>query len=96
MKVRLFNKIITIDENNPGIKFWLEECCEFPTEAWFKIAYSHKNWEKANKPTRPPVDISAKEIEGVIQYGIIEALQDAQECIGKDLSKEIECVKNAY
>ena len=95
MKIRVFDKIVEFDEKNPGIQFFLEECCEFPTESWFMAHYSRK---RNNSLTEDEIRerflyASTQEIRDVLKNGIIESLEDAQEAVEKSLEKEIEDVR---
>ncbi len=98
MKIKLFGKIIELDEKNPGIDFFLNECCEFPTEAWVIMQYdcmtgNQKSEENIKKELS---EMSVKQINSILEYGILDTLNTAETYIGTQLKDKIEHVKNAY
>ena len=89
MKIKIFGKIVNFDEKNPGLKYFLDECCEFPTESWVIVQYScmthckdeQKLIDELNKAT-------LDEIKQVLKYGIFDTFNDAENSVGRKLDEE--------
>ncbi len=97
MKIKMFNKIITVDEKNPGIDFFLNECCEFPTEAFMKVAYGHKNLECSdNNALKKIEDLSVSELLEVLKFGILETFEIEERMSGRSYQEVKEHVENAF
>ncbi len=97
MKIKMFEKIIEIDENNPGIKFFLEDCCEFPTESFMMIAYTNMNEIKYDESTYDTMkQLTYEQLMKTLIWGILNEIDTAEHTTGYKFPKEIEYVKNAY
>ncbi len=95
MKIRLFGKVIELNEKNPGIDFFLNECCEFPTETFMKLEYSRLN--KCAEPDDAFMkSLSLKDLTSLLRDGIIETLELEANLAGVSYDEEINHVKNAF
>ncbi len=97
MKIRMFGKTIEIDENNPGIKFFLEECCEFPTESWMVVENNRmtRNNLTGDSAKNELSKKSIQQLKDIIRFGIIDELKLTSDGTGINLEKEIENVQNS-
>ncbi len=99
MKIRMFNKIIEIDENNPGVDYFLNEFCEFPTEAFMNVEYSRKCYEE-NRSCPKDIDavlynMSAKELKDVLKFAIIDTYTVYESMTGRSYAKYKECITDS-
>ena len=86
MKINVFNKIVEFDEKNKGINFFLEECCEFPTEDWFKVIHEQRLYSGENLP--PVEQLSVSELKKLMLIGVIQAIEDIEDGHSMDLGEE--------
>ena len=79
MKIKIFGKIVSFDEDNLGLKYFLDECCEFPTESWVLVQYASmmhlKDYEQAKKELHAA---SIETIKETIKYGIFDTFDYAE------------------
>ena len=93
MKINVFGKEIEFDENNPGVKYVLEECCECINETWISVFYDQL--VNAKRITRPKDSLTIKEIKKIIEFGMLDSINYVEEGNHLDLSKEKEYVRLA-
>lgn len=97
MKINVFGKEIEFDENNPGIKYFLEECCEFPDENWIATEYERQNnIDLPENCYEIMKDLDKKDILNLMKNGILESIEFIEKGNHKDLSQEKDYVCLAF
>lgn len=94
MIIKGFGKQISVDDNNKGLTFLMDELCETPTESWAITEYAAMNEVDVETAKETLNQMTADQMKLFYKKAMIWTIQDCEEVSGTNLEEYKNAIHN--